>query len=550
MEDEQSVVVHAYDLNKTEIGEETSSLPDGIWFTSIVVYNKEFYFNNKGIESCPPGQTNLGSKVTKKENIGSTEIPYAIFFEYILVLADTKYNSGTFCLQERDSHCFTNDICQFLCSEQLPKYALHFPEENTNRELIEEIINSIAFKSGTLGISYAKKSYLNNSFEFIRTQREPSPDLLEIERQIEELKLLQTQRLSSSRDESPEIIPSIRTKNKVLKQRSKKTKRVAFKEKVEIILDKIYPEEYTQSNTNKEETIEIMADERIEETFPQEEAEDVPKKPTKPREPVITFREFNHVEDFEDLVRTIVTLLSAEEQDRLREMEDWIIKNEGTWVLAEGFNAFLGRVLHDKNLPSDGRVALLRLMAYGASQDDIVLLLHMDRKDHLVMNYAQEFDRLPIKEQETIALMFANLFETNSASEWLLYISEWDLGSQALSNIRVTTKVAVNALLGDTPALQNYGAAIMHNLGTKEVFDDVCSELAMAILQYFNGSPSEENIFRCMKGLSKFCAIAHREVPQLVKMIGPEPSKFNGMSARIDELISQINVRLASVPSF
>ena len=38
-----------------------------------------------------------------------------------------------------------------------------------------------------------------------------------------------------------------------------------------------------------------------------------------------------------------------------------------------------------------------------------------------------------------------------------------------LSNIRVTTKVAVNALLGDTPALQDYGSAIMHNLGTKEV---------------------------------------------------------------------------------
>ena len=37
------------------------------------------------------------------------------------------------------------------------------------------------------------------------------------------------------------------------------------------------------------------------------------------------------------------------------------------------------------------------------------------------------------------------------------------------SNIRVTTKVAVNALLGDTPTLQEYGSAIMHNLGTKEV---------------------------------------------------------------------------------
>ena len=38
-----------------------------------------------------------------------------------------------------------------------------------------------------------------------------------------------------------------------------------------------------------------------------------------------------------------------------------------------------------------------------------------------------------------------------------------------LSNIRVTTKVAVNALLGDTPTLVEYGTTLMHNLGTREV---------------------------------------------------------------------------------
>ena len=114
---------------------------------------------------------------------------------------------------------------------------------------------------------------------------------------------------------------------------------------------------------------------------------------------------FQHTKDFEDLVRTVVTMLNPEEQDRLREMEDWIIKGEGTWVLAEGFNAFLGRILHDKALPSEARVAMMRLFAYGAEQDDIVLILHMDRKDHSLMNYAQQFDRLPVKEQENLALL-------------------------------------------------------------------------------------------------------------------------------------------------
>ena len=64
-----------------------------------------------------------------------------------------------------------------------------------------------------------------------------------------------------------------------------------------------------------------------------------------------------------------------------------------------------GRVLHDKTLPSEGRVAMLRLLAYGAAQDDLVLILHMDRKDHSVMNYAQSFDRLDVREQENLALL-------------------------------------------------------------------------------------------------------------------------------------------------
>ena len=83
-----------------------------------------------------------------------------------------------------------------------------------------------------------------------------------------------------------------------------------------------------------------------------------------------------------------------------------------------------------------------------------------------------------------------------------------------------------------------------------QVFDDVCTELAMAIMQFFQGKPPEDQVFRCMKALNKFCTIAHRDVPQLVKMIGPDPAKFSGMSPRIDELIGAISARLATVPMF
>merc|ERR1712062_254727 len=87
-----------------------------------------------------------------------------------------------------------------------------------------------------------------------------------------------------------------------------------------------------------------------------------------------------------------------------------------------------------------------------------------------------------------------------------------------------------SSLLGETSSLQDYGSAIMHNFSTKEVksvvFDDVYTELTMAILQFLQGKPSEEKVFRCMKALDRFCTLSRREVPQLVKMIGPEPCTY------------------------
>ena len=80
-----------------------------------------------------------------------------------------------------------------------------------------------------------------------------------------------------------------------------------------------------------------------------------------------------------------------------------------------------------------------------------------------------------------------------------------------------------------------------------QVFDDVYTELTMAILQFLQGKPSEEKVFRCFKALERFCCLSRREVPQFVKMIGPEPSKFNGMSTRVEELIGKINAHLSRV---
>ena len=113
-----------------------------------------------------------------------------------------------------------------------------------------------------------------------------------------------------------------------------------------------------------------------------------------------------HLGDFEDFVRDAIDLLTHEEQNRLYEMEMWIMNGEGVWVLDDTFIAFAGHVLSDqKTFSSENRVTFLRLLAYGSLQEDFSMILHMDRKFHHIMNYAKNFDTLPILEQEALALL-------------------------------------------------------------------------------------------------------------------------------------------------
>lgn len=267
------------------------------------------------------------------------------------------------------------------------------------------------------------------------------------------------------------------------------------------------------------------------------------------RDPPIVFRDSCDVRvEFDKLVGLIDGKMNPDEQQSLEELHLYMLEDEGSWALGDGFLNFIGRLLHDKSLPCEVRVHTLHVLALAALKDDSILLLHQDRREHVLMNYAFDVDRLSLEEQQALALFVCNLFENLSSSEWLLYISEWQYCNNTISNIRVTTKVAVNSLLSEDPVLRDRGSAIIHNLACKEVktvvFDDVAVELAMALLQFFNSNPAEEQLFRAMKALARFCQVAPTDVPQLVQMIGPEPAKFKGTSKRVDEQIQVVQSKM------
>jgi hypothetical protein len=65
-------------------------------------------------------------------------------------------------------------------------------------------------------------------------------------------------------------------------------------------------------------------------------------------------------------------------------------------------------VLYDKTLDSAARVCLLNILAIAALKDDIILLLHQDRREHTIMDFAYDIDCHPVEEQLPLAQFVRN----------------------------------------------------------------------------------------------------------------------------------------------
>jgi len=467
--------------------------------------------------------------------LGSTQIPHPIFIDYIRGLADSAFRGEAYDLLRHNCNTFSNEIAQFLCGSAIPQHILDLPSEILSTPLgqsLQPLLNSLG-SSNPSGIPV-----LSLNQDSARSKRQPSPGAIALDNAIEDARR-DSHKLEERRNN---ILVKV---DKLEKKKAKKLNRSGQQ-----------AGESSSSTASVSSTTAASLTEMAEQVAAAAAAatSEVQEESKAPTEPPIVFKDLIDVKtEYEALNAYLLKVGNDDDQQAMSELKQYVIDDEGSWALGENFPGFIGKWLNDDQPSNDDlRVKLLSVLSVAALKDDFILLLHQDRRDHVFMNYAHNVDRLPVTEQEALAIFMCNLFENSNSSEWLLYISEWTAPhtTSPLSNIRVTTKVAVTALLSDRPLLQERGSAVIYNLAIKEVktvvFDDVATELAMAILQFFSSEHNEEHIFRCMKGLVRFAYIAHSEVPALIKMIGPDPTQFKGMSARIDELITLIQTPLRS----
>ncbi|XP_011302526.1 uncharacterized protein [Fopius arisanus] len=560
------VELYVYDLTKGMAAMMSQILIgrhlEGVWHTAVVAYGREYFFGPSGIQSVRPGGTVLGEP-ERVEKLGDTFLPYSVFLEYINGLGTSKFATGAYHLIRLNCNNFSDEVSSFLVGSGIPKYILDLPEEILKTpvgQALAPLIESLASQSSA-GFTVGQR------FVEPRIQREASPEYQLLNSEIEEARLN-----SIALEERRNVLNEKLAKKERKKKKKKKEKRdKALREpsgsecnstgtsNCATMADSEVAE---MQPTNGDLGAEMLPSERALEMEAAERREMEERK--RQRDPPIVFKDQIDVgAEFEALVSLLEGKLNETEQANLEELRQYVLENEGSWALGDNFLNFVGRILYDKSLDSAARVRLLNILSVAALKDDVILLLHQDRREHIIMNFAYDIDRHPVEEQLPLAQFMANMFENLSSSEWLLYISEWQHNNQGISNIRVTTKVSVHSLLSENVELQARGTAIIHNLACKEkmnknkalrqllpkgssskVFDDVAVELTMALLQYFNGSPPEDQLFACLKALARFTQISGQEVPQLIQMIGPEPNKFRGASQRVDEMIDQVNKKL------
>ncbi|GFR06700.1 desumoylating isopeptidase 1 [Trichonephila clavata] len=205
----------------------------------------------------------------------------------------------------------------------------------------------------------------------------------------------------------------------------------------------------------------------------------------------------------------------------------------------------VGRLLNDRNLRPEVPVLTLRMFQAAALKEDIILLLHQDREKHHLMTYFYKIESLTPDEQTEVCALMCNMCANGSSFDWLTYISEWEEDGKPCNNSKVTVRVSVHGLLADHPETKVRGCALVYNLALKkELFDDIASELAMAVLQFLQTPPAEEMLFQSLTALYRFMCISYNEIPALMKMMGPDVDAFRGVSARIEPVVEEIQMKL------
>jgi len=116
---------------------------NGIWHTSIVVHEIEFFYGITGIECViPPSSTILGTPL-EVVHVGTTNISLPMLEQHLNELEKTRYCGRNYHLLWHNCNTFSNEIILFLSPQSygVPQYILDLPARvHTNLSIAKYLI--------------------------------------------------------------------------------------------------------------------------------------------------------------------------------------------------------------------------------------------------------------------------------------------------------------------------------------------------------------------------------------------------------------------------
>lgn len=306
--------------------------------------------------------------------------------------------SSSYSLLKNNCNNFSDELAQFLVGKGVPKYILDLPEAFLSTQLGQVI--APLFDNVGSGLNTINTGYTNNS-QTIR--REESPGFEEL---ITEVEVARAQ--SAALDEKRKALKDKLAKKEKRKEKKKKKKNSItqdYDSSSNTGMSEVEVTEITEvSNGDGTPVIpsEMLPSEQFLEDEAREKREEEERK--KQRDPPVVFLNVDPKIELEALVKLVDGQLAKDEEQSIMELHQYLLEGEGAWAISEGFLTFIGRLLRDSAISTETRVHLLRVLACAALKDDIILLLHQDRRDHIFMNFAQDIDRHKPEEQQALAL--------------------------------------------------------------------------------------------------------------------------------------------------
>nr|XP_050024094.2 uncharacterized protein LOC126518293 [Dermacentor andersoni] len=244
------------------------------------------------------------------------------------------------------------------------------------------------------------------------------------------------------------------------------------------------------------------------------------------------------------------TAITESERSQLGHLREYLVKGHGAWALGPELLDLFEKLLTSHDVKCAARLSLLRVLQAAALIKDVILLLHQDRRTHVIMNYVNRIAKLSPQEQDEVLKLLCNLCSHVASCEWLLYITEWrDNRGRICSNAKATVRAVVHGLLSDRLIAQEFAAALVFDLTTRELFDDAAEELSAAITQFLQGDLSEELVYRALTALHRLLRVSYNDVSAKIRKITPYLQKLSGSSERVKKLVSHIRSRISASTS-